>query len=77
MLYNTATLSFQPERMKEVVGSYFPVKRSGGDDLSEGKTLTPPVPASHGRNMIANINICLLQRAEVSRIWRLLSAELD
>ena len=24
--------------MKEVVGSYFPVKRSGGDDLSEGKT---------------------------------------
>ena len=28
--------------MKEVVGSYFPVKRSGGDDLSEGKTLTPP-----------------------------------
>ena len=23
--------------MKEVVGSYFPVKRSGGDDLGEGK----------------------------------------
>ena len=25
--------------MKEVVGSYFPAKRSGGDDLAEGKTV--------------------------------------